>query len=51
MYVNRHVLHCYCLHLTGEIYLITKNRQKNISLLHRMSKRIPTMIEVFMDSK
>ena len=28
MYVNLHVLHCYCLHLTWEIYLTTKNRQK-----------------------
>ena len=28
MCVNRHALHCYCLHLTWEIYPITENRQE-----------------------
>ena len=28
MCVNRHALHCYCLHLTWEIYPISKNRQE-----------------------
>ena len=31
MCVNRHALHCYCLHLTWEINPITKIGKKNIS--------------------
>ena len=55
MCVNRHALHCYCLHLTWKIYSITKSRQEKyffiaFSLKYvRMSlyHRIPTMVEVF----
>ena len=53
MCVTRHALHCYCLHLTWEIYPITKkNRQEKyifiaFSLKYvQMSKCIPTMLEV-----
>ena len=57
MCVNRYALHCYCLHLTWEIYIynkksITKNRQEKYFIIAfslkyvRMSKRIPKMVEV-----
>ena len=49
MCVNRYALHCYCLHLTCEIYPMTKKRQeKNSSLHSKMSKCIRTMVEGFL---
>ena len=52
MFVNRHALHCYCLHLTWENYPETKNRQEKYFFIafslkcFRMSKCIPTIIGV-----
>ena len=51
---NRHAFHCYCLHLTWEIYPITKNRQEKYFFIAfllkyvRMSKCIPTMVAGFL---
>ena len=53
MCVNRRALHWHCLHLTWEIYPITKNRQEKyffiaFSLKYvGMTKCIPTTIEFF----